>query len=146
MRPYTTSTTHFTPVQYFFGQFTVPITKYTTFASNFSYLKNHSKSETPQKILQTFYPCTIFIIVNLQSQSPNIPIFRPFFNIQKIIANQKYHKKFSNILGWYIFYPRTRLEAWFHWSGPPKREKNQNLPKICSLFQIFELCHSIWHS
>ena len=94
---------------------------------------------------QTFYPCRIVIFGNLQLQSPNIPILHPFFNIQKIIANQKHHKIFSNFLGWYLFYPRTRLEAWFHWSPHRKREINQNFKEIHSHFQFFKLCHSIWH-
>ena len=94
---------------------------------------------------QTFYPCRIVIFGNLQSQSPNIPLLPQLFNIKKIIANQK-QNKFSNFFWWYIFSPRTRLEAWFHWSPHQKREKRQNLKEICLRFQFFEVCHSIWHT
>ena len=36
---------------------------------------------------------------NLQAQSPNIPLLRPFFNIKKIIANQKHQKKSQIFVG-----------------------------------------------
>ena len=48
---------------------------------------------------------------NLQAQSPNIPLLRPFFNIKKIIANQKHQKKFPIFVGGQIFSPRTNYDV-----------------------------------
>ena len=41
----------------------------------------------------------LVILGNLQAQSPNIPLLHPFFNIGKIIENQKHPKNSPNVFG-----------------------------------------------